>query len=189
MFCSQCGTRNADEAKFCQNCGAPLMTTTPPVASTAPPVVHYAGFWRRFVAYCVDRLILFIPDAILTAIFGLQVFSLFNIGSGGVDFDYGQIGALIASAIWLGILSFLIQLLYYALFESSRLRATPGKMALGIVVTDLEGRQVSFGRALGRNLGKILSSLILCIGYIMAGLTAKKQALHDMMADCLVVMK
>jgi uncharacterized RDD family membrane protein YckC len=62
-------------------------------------------------------------------------------------------------------------------------------MALGIVVTDLSGRQVSFARALGRNLGKIISSLVLTIGYIMAGLTARKQALHDMMAECLVVMR
>jgi len=62
-------------------------------------------------------------------------------------------------------------------------------MALGIIVTDMDGRQISFARSLGRNLGKIISKMILYIGFIMAGLTLKKQALHDMLADCLVVMK
>ncbi len=62
-------------------------------------------------------------------------------------------------------------------------------MALGIIVTDRHGGAVSFPRALGRNLGKVLSKAILYIGYIMAGLSEKKQALHDMLADTLVVMK
>ena len=62
-------------------------------------------------------------------------------------------------------------------------------MLLGIVVTDMDGRRVSFLRALGRNAGKIVSHLAFHIGFIMAGVTAKKQALHDMLADCLVVMQ
>jgi uncharacterized RDD family membrane protein YckC len=188
MYCSQCGTQNSDEAKFCQNCGAPLAVTAP-AAAPATLTVHYAGFWRRFVAYIIDRLILSVPDAILSAIFGLQLLALFDFGEQGCEFNFEKLGTIIAAAIWLALATFLVQLFYYALFESSRLRATPGKMALGIVVTDREGRQVSFARALGRNLGKILSGLILSIGYIMAGLTARKQALHDMMADCLVVMR
>lgn len=185
MYCSRCGKPNADDAKFCQTCGAPLAGEATP----ATPTTQYAGFWRRFVAYLIDNLILAVPNAILSVIYGLQLLSLFDLSDGGVDFDFGQIGALIASAIWLAALSFLLQLLYYALFESSRLQATPGKMALGIVVTDLSGKRISFARALGRNMGKIISSFILCIGYIMAGLTARKQALHDMMAECLVVMR
>ena len=62
-------------------------------------------------------------------------------------------------------------------------------MALGIQVTDLEGNRISFGKALGRNLAKIISALIFYIGFIMAAFTAKKQALHDMIAGTLVVKK
>jgi uncharacterized RDD family membrane protein YckC len=62
-------------------------------------------------------------------------------------------------------------------------------MAIGIKVTDLNGNRISFGRATGRYFAKILSGMILMIGYIMAGFTEKKQALHDMIASCLVVMK
>jgi uncharacterized RDD family membrane protein YckC len=56
-------------------------------------------------------------------------------------------------------------------------------------VTDLEGRRIGFGRATGRYFAKILSSLTLFIGYLMAGFTEKKQALHDMIAGTLVLRK
>ena len=75
------------------------------------------------------------------------------------------------------------------MLESSANQATVGKMALGIQVTDLQGNRISFGRALGRTLAKILSGLILLIGYIMAAFTEKKQGLHDMIAGTLVVKK
>jgi len=73
--------------------------------------------------------------------------------------------------------------------EYSKTQGTLGKMALGLKVPDLEGEPISFARATGRYFGKIISGLILYIGYILAGLTEKKQALHDIMASCLVVRK
>jgi len=80
-----------------------------------------------------------------------------------------------------------IQWLYFAVMESSKHQGTLGKLALGIKVTDMNGDRISFGRATGRYFGKIISGMIIYIGYIMAGLTEKKQALHDMMASCLVI--
>ena len=82
-----------------------------------------------------------------------------------------------------------INWLYFALMESSANRATVGKMALGIIVTDMQGNRISFARATGRYFAKFLSAMILLIGYIMAGLTEKKQALHDKIADTLVIPK
>jgi uncharacterized RDD family membrane protein YckC len=73
--------------------------------------------------------------------------------------------------------------------ESSPFQATIGKVAVGIYVADLQGQRISFGRATGRFFGKILSGAILLIGYLMAGFTEKKQALHDTMAGCLVLVK
>ena len=77
--------------------------------------------------------------------------------------------------------------LYYALQESSAAQATLGKRALGVRVTDLEGRRISFGRATGRLFAKIPSALILMIGFLMQPFTAKKQALHDIIAGTLVL--
>jgi uncharacterized RDD family membrane protein YckC len=129
--------------------------------------VEYAGFWRRFVAYVIDSILIGVVIGILAAILS---------GSDtGVALTYliGALGGLV----------------YYAAMESSAYQATVGKIALGIQVTDLEGNRVSFLRALGRNLAKILSAIILYIGFIMAAFTARKQALHDMIASTLVVKK
>src|SRR5208282_6521696 len=76
--------------------------------------------------------------------------------------------------------------LYEALMESSSYQATLGKMIFGMKVTDLYGNRISFGRATGRHFAKILSGMILCIGFIMVGLTERKQGLHDLLAGTLV---
>jgi uncharacterized RDD family membrane protein YckC len=77
--------------------------------------------------------------------------------------------------------------IYYAALESSSWQATLGKKILGLRVTDLAGNRISFARASGRFFGMILSSMILGIGFLMAGFTARKQALHDILAGCLVL--
>ena len=82
-----------------------------------------------------------------------------------------------------------LEWLYYALLESSAWQATLGKKALGLEVTDLAGARVSFGRATGRYFARYISFFTIGIGYIMAGFTAKKQALHDMIAGTLVIRK
>jgi uncharacterized RDD family membrane protein YckC len=83
--------------------------------------------------------------------------------------------------------SLLVKWLYFALQESSSAQATVGKRVLGLKVINLEGNRIGFGQASGRFFGKILSGMILCVGYMMAGFTERKQALHDMVAGTLVV--
>jgi uncharacterized RDD family membrane protein YckC len=77
--------------------------------------------------------------------------------------------------------------LYFALLESSRLQATLGKLALAIKVITLDGGRIGFWRATLRTIAKYLSAAILMIGFIMAGLTRRKQALHDYIAGTLVI--
>jgi uncharacterized RDD family membrane protein YckC len=83
----------------------------------------------------------------------------------------------------------LVLWLYYASMESSRWQATLGKRLFGLYVTDLGGKQITFARASGRHFGKLVSQFVLFLGYVMAGFTARKQALHDMLAGCLVLRK
>jgi uncharacterized RDD family membrane protein YckC len=87
------------------------------------------------------------------------------------------------------LFSAIIFWIYFTLLESSAWQATLGKRTLGLYVTDAEGHRLTFGRAAGRNLAKYLSGLILGIGYLMAGFTRRKQALHDLIAGCLVLKK
>jgi uncharacterized RDD family membrane protein YckC len=76
--------------------------------------------------------------------------------------------------------------IYEAAMESSSKQATLGKMVFGMRVTDLAGNRISFARATGRHFAKYISAMILLVGYIMAGFTQNKQALHDMIAGTLV---
>jgi uncharacterized RDD family membrane protein YckC len=85
------------------------------------------------------------------------------------------------------LLALMLSWIYYASMESSTWQATLGKKILGLKVTDLVGNRISFARASGRFFGKILSGMILGIGFLMAGFTARKQALHDILAGCLVL--
>lgn len=137
--------------------------------------VRYAGFWIRFVAFVIDAIILNIAFGIITEILGLEGGNVF-----GADPDEIAFGSATA-------LSLIGQWLYEALMTSSSTQATVGKMALNIKVTDLEGGRITFGRATGRHFAKYVSAIILLIGFIMAGFTARKQALHDMMAGTYVV--
>ncbi len=88
---------------------------------------------------------------------------------------------------WLSLVLFLIQAGYFALLESSRWQATIGKRVCRLRVTGLDGGRISLPRAIGRYFAKFLSALILCIGFLMVGWTRRKQGLHDILAETLVV--
>ena len=139
-------------------------------------VLPYAGFWRRFCAMIIDIFVLFAAQMVF--VFLTAVLSLFMGDSTAVK--------PLLTVLGTGF-NFILPWIYMAKLESSQKQASLGKMALGIRVTDLQGRRISFARASGRYFGKILSGLLLLIGYLMAAFTQKKQALHDMMAGCLVV--
>lgn len=171
----------------------PVQTWQPPVAIQPTSTVGYAGFWLRFVAAIIDGLILLAVRKILFLPFGIR--TGMGMGMGGIfrggrqPQDLSALMPMLGLMFRIAIISALIQWLYFSLMESSVWQATLGKKALGLTVTDLEGRRISFGRATGRYFAKILSTLTIGIGYLMAGFTAKKQALHDMIAGTLVLRK
>lgn len=98
----------------------------------------------------------------------------------------GMVGAIVGTAMITYLALIVLMWLYFAIMESSKFQGTVGKIAIGLVVTDLEGNRISFARVTGRYFGKILSILIFMIGYILADFTQKKQALLDMLASTLV---
>jgi uncharacterized RDD family membrane protein YckC len=107
---------------------------------------------------------------------------------GDVRPDPVILGGFLMLIFTLAGVSVIGQWLYCGYLESGEKQATWGKQALNLYVTDLSGNRISFGRASGRFFAKIISGLIpLGIGYIMAGFTERKQALHDMIASCLVL--
>lgn len=212
MYCSKCGSVIAETVTVCPVCGQPQGTGfAPPAPPLLPPagpsqvtphwqpapVVAYAGFWLRFVAYLLDNLIIGVPLVIVILIvmlstgFGAFLHSLPNPPNPPdpeevVSRIFG--GAFIAGIVVISVLAIVGSWLYYAAFESSSWQATPGKKVLNLAVTDLCGARISFGRATGRYFAKLVTRLIpLGIGYILAGITERKQALHDMIASTLVL--
>lgn len=199
MFCTKCGAGLVQGAAFCAVCGQPtggtgagIVSPTAGAAWQPVPVLPYAGFWLRFVAGVIDGFILAAGFAMIV----LAMLMLAGLGSGLGGIHLGQdiseaFAVLGVMFVILGLgIGFVGNWLYHAMSESSSWQATLGKKAMGIIVTDMAGRQTSFGRASGRHFSKIISGLIpFAIGYIVAGFTEKKQAVHDLIAGCLVLRK
>ena len=149
--------------------------------------MKYAGFWRRFVAYLIDAILFAVVFFVVGGLLGVTEVNL--VGRIGEDTaSYTRAADASEGTQWtVQIVGIVLVWLYFALLESSPRQATLGKMAIGIKVTDLNGNRISFGRATGRHFAKFISTFIAFIGYIMAAFTAKKQALHDIIASTLVI--
>ncbi len=141
---------------------------------------NYAGFWIRVGAYLIDFVIIMVGEWIVFSVFGVSLFGMASLDPEASNI-FATTGGSIAYAITL-----IGGVLYFVLMESSAKQGTLGKMALGLIVTDTNGNRISPARALGRYFAKILSSLILMIGFIMVAFTERKQGLHDMLAGTLV---
>jgi uncharacterized RDD family membrane protein YckC len=210
VYCSKCGSEISATTAFCSTCGQAISGVVPALPSLSPvdpnryaPIVPpsyggvqysgvaYAGFWLRLVAFLIDGaisfflfLILLIPLFILTGAGS----ALSRIGSREDISD--DVAAFVGIGFVLGFLVMTVGVtwLYYALSESSSWQGTLGKKMLNLTVTDMAGQPISFGRASARYFSKFITNLIpLAIGYILAGFTEKKQAIHDMIASCLVL--
>lgn len=162
------------------------MTVVAPLARlpahAQAPALH-AGFWRRVAAWFIDFFVLSAIEWILLMAFGARLIVPWTafagwegLGAPGRFFD-GAVQPFGILVVWL----------YYALCESSRAQATVGKLALGLQVTDEYGARIGFARATGRYFGMYVSAFVLCVGFMLAGWTPRRQALHDLMAGCCVV--
>ena len=143
--------------------------------------IRYAGFLRRLVAYVIDAIICYAVIFLIDLLFMMGILRFADPAGRGLAPEM--------VALFPALVAIVVTWAYFAIFESSARQATLGKMAIGIKVTDVDGRRISLIRATGRFFAKILSGLILLIGYIMAAFTARKQALHDILAGTLVVVR
>jgi uncharacterized RDD family membrane protein YckC len=215
MYCYKCGNALSESAAFCSACGAPVAGTAAaapviapepeapgheppaPLGVAIPKPVAYAGFWLRFVAFAIDLIILFIPFtffvSVLIAKMGLST-AMEQVQPGD---SFEVLVAVLGSGFLMTLLliAILESALYFTLLEASGWQASLGKRALGLYVTDLAGNRISFGRASGRFFaGKFMALgvpgfgiIYFFVSCICAGVTERKQALHDMLAGCLVL--
>ena len=157
----------------------PVATAPPPNGPGARP----AGFWIRFVAYILDGLILGLVAAVMVVIFAAIAAVSGKTADGEAPTGVVVLGVLMVLAY------VLMCWLYEALLTSSERGATLGKRALGLRIVRADGVRLSFGRATARYFLKVIVTPMvpLGIGYMLAGWTSGKRALHDLMADTLVV--
>jgi uncharacterized RDD family membrane protein YckC len=191
LYCAECGRPSAPDelARFgdllicpaCKNNYAQkLREGVAPAAS-----YEYGGFWIRFLAVVIDGIILMVVGTIL------QYAVLGNISSRLRPPEPGTppeqfLGLFLGVVGMAWALNTAIDCLYQSLFIGY-LGATPGKMALSLKVTRPDGQPVGLPRAFARYFGKMLSGLILGIGYIMAGFDSEKRGLHDLICDTRVI--
>jgi uncharacterized RDD family membrane protein YckC len=203
QFCNKCGTQDDGSAQFCSRCGAAFsaVAAAPPIATPTPAqvaaysapgatypaaqFVRYGGFWIRVVAVIIDACIIKVVLFPFKAMFGLGGLAAGGFGRDGFSHPL-NLAYLIFGGGVIALLTIVASWLYEAFMESSSYQATLGKMIFGLKVTDLYGNRIDFARATGRHFAKIISGLILCIGFIMVGFTERKQGLHDIMAGTLV---
>jgi uncharacterized RDD family membrane protein YckC len=179
QYCSECGQPWPPEelARFgdrliCFNCKiAYAQKLREGVASAA--TFTYAGFWIRLVAWVIDFFILLVAGVVAQLPFARLL------QSRRIEDTLMAMGAV-----------YLIDMAIGATYEGvfvSRFGATPGKMALELKVVRPDGGPVSLGRAVGRYFAKMVSAIVLMIGYIMVGFDSEKRALHDMLCDTRVI--
>ncbi len=171
MQCKVCGQDNPPEARFCGNCGAALpVRAEAPAPAVAPgdtaalPAVaaEYMGFWIRFAAALIDAVAVSLLSAALSFLF--RTFPLSSV-----------------PVSWLSLL------LYYWLFTGLK-GQTPGKMALGIKVVNARGERPSLGDAALREIaGKLISTIVVCLGFLWIAWDKNKQGWHDNIAGTYVV--
>ncbi len=149
--------------------------------------MQYGTVQQRILAFIVDAMILLVLIGLLDAV-GIPVFDDFRVVDVSVDgaaetervIEYSVTGIIVTIAMIWG---------YYVGFEVSRYEATPGKIAMALRVTDMEGRRVGIIRASVRHFAKLLTLATLSIGFFIAVFTRKRQTLHDLIAGCLVLSK
>jgi uncharacterized RDD family membrane protein YckC len=210
LTCTACGAKTAEGKPFCSACGQPLVgfsvgrvpaqsparDFSPAKSSAASSPERYAGFCLRVPAAIIDLIILAIPLAMAVSYLSVAMGSWRAFLSLHPGQSPQEIVAAFGRPYLFGILCFFIvsSWLYFALFESSSWQGTLGKKFIGLSVADLHGNRVTFARASGRFFSgrflahvPFLGSLYIAIDCICAGLTSRKQALHDILSGCLVL--
>lgn len=184
LHCPSCGAVVTEGEETCGACGQRVRNGSAEWQKATRAPVAYAGFWLRLAAYLIDSLLLgfVLGNLLLRPLLGRP---------GGIPADnpwflFTNTSPQVTALLLLFLMG---NWVYFAVSESSAWRATLGKKLLGLEVVDLAGKRISFARASGRFFAKILSSMTFLIGFLMAGFTEKKQALHDLVAGCLVIRK
>lgn len=146
----------------------------------------YAGFWKRTAAFIIDVILAALPPIVIGT--PLLFWQFYQLAQGDTtEAAAAHMMMIMGLVVLVQVLSLLSFWLYFALQESGKHQATFGKRLFKIKVVGKDGGRITFARATGRTFAKLVSSMIFYIGFIMGGLTNRKRALHDYIAETYVV--
>ena len=179
MFCTNCGVALYEGAAFCSACGRAVGGGAD---QAMPRKVAYAGFWLRAAAFVIDSLVLVIPTFVMLVL----AVALLRVELPSPEAL--EAGTLPPMRFFLPMeAAFLtVHWLYFALMESSAWQGTLGKRALGSASPMCTAGVFRWPRERAFFREARLGDDVV-VGYVMAGFTERKQALHDIIADCIVV--
>lgn len=189
MHCPKCGIVMLEDEFTCSNCGylmdIAIAANLVETESNIYIIPYYAGFWRRFSAQILDLTFLVAGELMVLMIIYGAIVLITMITKIAVPFRlvwpfFGGFGI---------ILLIVVHWFYFTIMESSSKQATFGKQILKIVVTDLKEKPISLSKANLRYFSKLISTIVLFSGFIIAGVTSRKQTLHDKLAGTLVLNK
>jgi len=182
-ICSECGRGfPVDEvirhgnSYICAQC-KPLFMQKLAEGASIRKGMSFVGFWWRFLAMMIDGIILFIVTFGISMVLGMSAFQVLGV-------EQGAAGVVAVLMSWL--VGFAFRLAYEVYFIGAY-GATPGKRVCNMRVVRADGTPVGYPLALGRYFAKILSSITLFIGYILAAFDSEKRALHDRICDTRVI--
>lgn len=183
VVCSECGHGfPVDEvirhgsSYICAQC-KPLFMQKLAEGASLRKGMHYVGFWWRFLASMIDGIILFAVNFAVSLALGLTTFQI-------VGLEQNTAGIMTIALTW--FVGMAIRIAYEVIFIGAY-GATPGKRVCKMKVVRADGTPVGYALALGRFFAKILSSITLLIGYIIAAFDSEKRALHDRICDTRVI--
>ncbi len=175
MFCPSCGRENPSLASFCGGCGVSLETARDisPAVAAIPEMaaVRYAGFWMRLGAWLIDWVIIWFALGVFRTLGFLDELSPTDLGVRAV----------------LAVLGVVLPLGYYVALTGLK-GQTIGKMSLGIKVVNVDGKVPGLGYAALREIvGKIVSGIMLLLGFLWIAWDPRKRGWHDYIAGTRVV--
>lgn len=215
MYCVKCGQQVSDSDRFCTRCGAPMEPApTPQVAQPAPhaapapapapqpapaavpqtapawpatvQALRYAGFWRRFIAALIDGVLVGLLWFVMSGLYDFATTRVLE------NTAFSPDGVALGRALWLisggrWLMAVLVALLCFALPEATRRGASPGKLVMRLRVARADGETTGIGRSVLRTVLKPLSAAPLMLGFLIAGWSSRKQALHDLLSGSVVL--
>ncbi len=194
VFCAECGRPFPpdelvafDNARVCAAC-KPVFLQKIKEGVTISGNMRYAGFWIRAGATIIDYIILWVVQIIMMIPFTMLMTGMMGDLNAANEPDFQNMAPVLALQFLMMFLQFAVYIGYETWFIG-KYAATPGKMACRIKVVKADGEPVGYGLAFGRYFAKIISGIILGIGYIMAGFDSQKRALHDHICNTRVIHK